>query len=65
MTQRHVIEAEGHVARQEALIKELDRDGHPELAITARELLVTLKTSLRLAREHLAMELEKKPTTSN
>jgi hypothetical protein len=62
------LEAEGHIARQEALIRELDRDGHPELAVKARELLATLKTSLRLAREHLAMELEKrpqKPTASN
>src|SRR5437868_1555660 len=39
MTCRHVREAEGHVARQEALIQELDRDGHIELAVEVRELL--------------------------
>ena len=58
MTCRHVREAEGHVARQEALIQELDRDGHIELAVEVRELLATLKTSLRLAQEHLSIELK-------
>jgi len=58
MTCRHVREAEGHVARQEALIQELNRDGHIELAVEVRELLATLKTSLRLAQEHLSIELK-------
>jgi hypothetical protein len=39
MTQRHVLEAEGHVERQEALVAKLDRDGHTELAAEAREIL--------------------------
>jgi hypothetical protein len=56
MTQRHILEAEGHIARQEALIEELDRDGHPKLAVKAREILETLKTTLRLGQEHLSMQ---------
>jgi hypothetical protein len=54
MTRRHVREAEGHVARQEALVAKLDRDGHAELAAQARMLLATLQTSLKLAREDLS-----------
>jgi hypothetical protein len=58
MTQRHVLEAEGHVVRQEALVAKLDRDGHTELAAEAREILAILKTSLELAQKHLSTELE-------
>ena len=53
MARRHVTEGEAHVARQEALIVKLDRDGHTELAVEARELLATLQTSLRFANEDL------------
>jgi hypothetical protein len=68
MTRRHVLEAEGHVARQEALVAKLDRDGHAALADEAREFLATLKTSLELAREHLSTELKMRsqnPDSSN
>ena len=54
MARRHVEQGEGHVARQKALIAELDRDGHAGLAVEARALLTTLETSLRLARGGLA-----------
>jgi hypothetical protein len=54
MARRHVEQGEGHVARQKALIAELDRDGHARLAVEARALLTTLETSLRLARGDLA-----------
>jgi hypothetical protein len=40
---RHVEEGEGHVARQEALIAALERDGHAKLAVEARALLTTLE----------------------
>jgi hypothetical protein len=53
MARRHVAEGEAHVARQEALIVKLDRDGHTQLAVEARELLTTLQTSLRLTYEDL------------
>ena len=53
MARRHVAEGEAHVARQEALIVKLDRDGHTELAVEARELLATLQASLRLTCEDL------------
>jgi hypothetical protein len=53
MARRHVAEGKDRVARQEILIAELDRDGHPELAVQARELLTTFETSLRLMREDL------------
>jgi hypothetical protein len=52
------MEAEGHIARQEALIAKLDRGGHVALIAEAKEILETLQTSLALAREHLSMELE-------
>jgi hypothetical protein len=54
MARRHVEEGEGHVARQEALIAALERDGHAKLAAEARALLTTLETSLRSVREDLA-----------
>jgi hypothetical protein len=53
---RHVAEAEARVARQEAIIAELDRDGHPAAAERARRILATLSQSLVLAREHLRIE---------
>ena len=57
---RHVREAEGHVARQEALVERLSHnEKHAALAEQAREILGTLRRSLSLAREHLALELKK------
>ncbi|MBV8336297.1 MAG: hypothetical protein JO358_12825 [Alphaproteobacteria bacterium] len=57
---RHVREAEGHVARQEALVERLSHnEKHAALAEQAREILGTLMRSLSLAREHLALELKK------
>jgi hypothetical protein len=38
MIRRHVLEAEGHIARQEALVAKLDRGGHVALLAEAREL---------------------------
>jgi hypothetical protein len=54
MALRHVAEGEKRVARQAMLIAGLDRDGHAELAVTARALLTTLETSLQLARDDLS-----------
>jgi hypothetical protein len=68
MIRRHVLEAEGHVARQEALVTKLDRGGNVALAAHAREILATLKKSLELAQDHLSTELEErsqKPGGSN
>ena len=56
MAQRHVIEAEEHVARQNALIKDLERDTHAKAAEQARVVLRTLQQSLELARDHLRRE---------
>jgi hypothetical protein len=64
MARRHVVEGEAHVARQEILIAELDRDGHPELAVEARELLATLQTSLGLMRADLS-RIENEPRRSD
>jgi hypothetical protein len=58
MTRRHVLEAEGHIAGQEALVAKLDRAGHVALVAEAREILTTLRTSLALAREHLLRDSE-------
>ncbi|WP_149539370.1 hypothetical protein [Siccirubricoccus phaeus] len=57
-SERHVREAEGHVAHQLRVIAELDRDNHPRAAALAREVLGTLQRSLELAREHLRLEQE-------
>jgi hypothetical protein len=57
---RHVAEAEGRIARQEALVARLLLDNkHAALADQGKEILATLKHTLSLAREHLALELRK------
>ena len=58
--ERHVREAEGHVAHLLAIIEELDRDNHPEAAGRARKVLVTLRRSLELSRAHLRRERERR-----
>jgi hypothetical protein len=57
---RHVAEAEVRIERQEALVAALsDSSKHISLAGQAREILSTLKQTLRLARDHLEYELSK------
>ncbi len=57
---RHVAEAKAHIARQEALVAKLSNDQrHLALAAEAKEILTTLKQTLRLAREQLAIELKR------
>ncbi len=51
--QRHVIEAERHVADLKRIVDEMVRDKHPKQAELARRLLHTLEESLALARDHL------------
>jgi hypothetical protein len=68
MIRRHVLEAEGHVARQRAFVAKLVRSGNAVVAADARVVLATLEKSLELAREHLSTEIEKrshKPGRSN
>jgi uncharacterized coiled-coil protein SlyX len=53
--ERHVREGERRIARQEALIRELDRGGHPAAtAEIARKVLAAMNESLVLARTHVA-----------
>ncbi|WP_207537652.1 hypothetical protein [Sabulicella rubraurantiaca] len=54
--ERLVREAEERVAQGRALVERLERDGHPDLAHTARELLAIHETRLALRREHLRIE---------
>ncbi|MBV8096558.1 MAG: hypothetical protein JO110_25615 [Acetobacteraceae bacterium] len=54
--ERHVREAERHVARLAEIVDEMDRDHHPHAAAMARTLLATLQESLQLMREHLRLE---------
>jgi len=57
---RHVAEMQERVERQEALLAKLASDPrHAVLASEAEEILETLNHTLRLAREHLAIELKK------
>ena len=51
---RHVAEAQHHIATQLLLVTKLDRHGRAKLAANARDLLVILESTLRLARQHLA-----------
>jgi hypothetical protein len=51
---RHVREGADRVARQEAIVVRLERIGAVALAEQAAEILSTLNTSLRLAREDFA-----------
>ena len=57
---RHIAEAEAHIERQKALVARLsDSSKYLSLADQAREILGTLKQTLRLARDHLEYELNK------
>jgi hypothetical protein len=56
--QQHVARAEDRVARQKQLIERLVRDDHPVTASQARVVLAVLEESLRLAHEHLALEIK-------
>ena len=51
MVSRHVVEGEGHVAKQEQIVTDLDGKGHDTRL--ARELLEVLNVSLAQHREHL------------
>jgi hypothetical protein len=57
MARRHVGEFEQRVERQKQLIAELERDGHTNMLASAHKLLTTLEDSLRIARNHLAIEI--------
>lgn len=59
--ERHVQEAEQRVARQSRLIHDLERDGHTQLALQAREVLRTLQRTLELSRVHLQLERQHAP----
>ena len=54
IAERHVAEAQHHIAIQLMLVAKLDRHGHAKLAAKARDLLVLLESSLRLARQHVS-----------
>jgi hypothetical protein len=57
---RHVAEAEARIEQQEALVARLsDNSKYAALRDQAKEILATLKDTLRLARDHLALELRK------
>ena len=54
MAERHVAEGEIRIRGQEALLAELERNGHDAAAITARELLAQMREFLDLSRAHRA-----------
>jgi hypothetical protein len=63
MERRHIIEAEKRVARQEALVMELVRQGHDQLTHAANHLLSLFRESLELSRDRLR-DLEQRYGTS-
>jgi len=59
-TRRHIAEAESHIARQDALITRLSGDErYAVLVEQAKDILDTLTHTRNLARQHLALELNK------
>ena len=54
--QRHVTEGEQHIAKQKALIEELERDGHENMLPAAREILAHMQKLQQQSREHLHRE---------
>lgn len=56
--ERHVREGEERVAHQKTILTELIRDKQDVAAEKARTVLMTLETTLELAREHLRLEQE-------
>ena len=62
--ERHVREGEQRIAGQIELIARMKADGDSERAIAAGEaVLATLRRTLELAREHLAMEQKARGNT--
>ncbi len=57
--QRHVSEGVERIAKQEALIAGLERDGHEQMVPAAQTLLTALKATQQLGEEHLAREIAK------
>lgn len=55
---RHVAEGEARVARQAAIVAEMERDNHLQAAAQARQVLATPQETLTLElwREHLRLE---------
>lgn len=54
VAKRYVAESQHHIAVQLVRFAQLDRHGRSKLAAEARDLLVLLEGSLRLARQYLA-----------
>ena len=56
MAARHVMEGEERVARQQAVVERMLKAGYQRETAEAAKLLETMRTTLRLAREHLRRE---------
>ena len=57
MAQRHVNEGQKRIARQEALIAELVRDGHDHMLPEANDLLRRMQEFQAEAEQHVAQRL--------
>jgi hypothetical protein len=53
VAQRHVQEGKRRIARQRAIIEEMERDRHLQAAAKARRIMATMEASLRLSQQHL------------
>jgi hypothetical protein len=56
MAARHVMEGEEQVARQKAIVDRMLEAGYQREAAEAERLLQTMRTTLKLAHEHLRRE---------
>jgi len=54
MAQRHVVEGEDRITRQESLIAEMDQNGHVRILPEAYAHLKSLREIQKLSEEHLA-----------
>jgi hypothetical protein len=59
LAQRHVVEGEARVARQQEILATLRGHGHAAAAMRGEAVLVQMRIALDLGRRHLAFEIEK------
>ena len=57
-TAKRIAAAEARIARQEQIVAEMDRDHHPKAAAQAREVLQTLRETLRVMKETAALRTQ-------
>ena len=60
MEDRHIVQFEGLITKQEMLLARLEQNGRTEIAEQAREILANMRTLLHLAWEYRNYLLQRK-----